>query len=136
MTCPQCSTDFCWLCGQRISGGVYPVHYAPWNLAGCPNLQMAENWRAEGESNCVSTSKQCAVRVGYVFVAPVLGSLALAFFFLLLGLAVAWFFAAGVLVGLVSLPLYLLKRDWFNGILIVPLLPGVVLSMILNDDDD
>lgn len=42
MTCSRCQTDFCWLCGRGLGhqASATPVHYAWWNVFGCPGLQM------------------------------------------------------------------------------------------------
>eukprot|EP00051_Salpingoeca_urceolata_P031899 m.495770 g.495770 ORF g.495770 m.495770 type:complete len:669 (-) comp45611_c0_seq1:28-2034(-) len=42
MTCTQCNANWCWLCGKQILGGGYPMHFATWNVFGCPGRQFAE----------------------------------------------------------------------------------------------
>ena len=58
MTCPNpaCRCDFCWLCGRKIEGGMFPTHYAAWNVLGCPAMQMGENVRREGTTNTQQVS--------------------------------------------------------------------------------
>ena len=39
MTCSVCNTDFCWICGRKITN--VELHYSPFNLAGCPGMQVS-----------------------------------------------------------------------------------------------
>lgn len=43
MKCPKCKTNFCWLCGKQCDSSTLPVHYAWWNLRGCPGRQFSES---------------------------------------------------------------------------------------------
>jgi hypothetical protein len=44
MTCYRCGIDWCWLCGRRMGEN----HFEPWNIFGCPGVQMMEGWNGEG----------------------------------------------------------------------------------------
>lgn len=92
MTCPTCKTDFCWLCGRRISGGTYPTHYAWWNIFGCPGTQMSEDLRS-GMGNYSSAGMMCGWRLLYFIMLVVGGSCALA----IVATAVGVWFAFGCL---------------------------------------
>ncbi|OQR96619.1 RING-finger-containing E3 ubiquitin ligase, partial [Thraustotheca clavata] len=51
MKCIQCGCHFCWLCGKKVDGGVFPEHFQWWNLRGCAGAQMSET-ASEGPSTC------------------------------------------------------------------------------------
>lgn len=52
MTCASCGTDFCWLCGRKLTDVAW--HYNPANVLGCGGLQMDANFRAEAASNALT----------------------------------------------------------------------------------
>ena len=66
MTCgnEECRADFCWLCGRDITNSV-DVHYAPFNMLGCPGLQMEDNLRGN-TSSCGCTSLLWLLRIALV----------------------------------------------------------------------
>ena len=105
MTCPTCNTNFCWLCGRKIGGGTYPSHFAPWNVMGCPNMQMDSDAR-EGLTNTQASTRSCVWRVVYIPMALfvfAIGSFAFSSF---LGLSIAWMIVIGVICWCFFLPLY------------------------------
>ncbi|TMW63530.1 hypothetical protein Poli38472_002471 [Pythium oligandrum] len=42
MKCVVCSTNFCWICGDKVENATAPSHYAWWNVTGCAGQQMME----------------------------------------------------------------------------------------------
>ena len=116
MTCPNpaCGTNFCWLCGRTIGGGTMPNHYAPWNLAGCPNMQMGETIRAEGVSNRAQEFRMCIYRILYVPAAIIIISLVLSIVLSVLSLALGWFFAFGA-IAVIFVPCLTLGKRATNG---------------------
>lgn len=63
MKCPNCQANFCWLCGRDLGRrvGTFPVHYAQWNLCGCPGLQMRDNL-LEGQTRRQASQCMCVYR--------------------------------------------------------------------------
>ena len=50
MTCTQCASEFCWLCGERYLGG---IHFSELNiLTGCPGMQHAGGMAGERRTVC------------------------------------------------------------------------------------
>jgi hypothetical protein len=92
MTCPNpgCGVSFCWLCGRKIGGGAYPNHYAPWNLAGCPAMQMGDDARAATTSNRGQEARMCCYRLCYPPLALGAASLVLALVLAYLAVTIGW----------------------------------------------
>jgi len=77
--CGLCSaTSFCWLCGKKIGDGLVPMHYMPYNLFGCPNLQMA----ADTQSTVQRIARMVRAVVIMLVILPVAAVLSLLSFVL------------------------------------------------------
>lgn len=79
MTCPDCRTDFCWLCGFNIKNRV-TEHYQEWrqccyikcldrsvtfpNVCGCPGMQVRESRSINRSRRCASWYA-CCWRLGH-----------------------------------------------------------------------
>jgi hypothetical protein len=68
MTCGKCYSEWCWICGSRMTG----AHFAKWNLFGCPGSQFSN------QGKCLSI----LLKVGLILFTPII------IFFWILGVTV------------------------------------------------
>ncbi|CAM9767455.1 unnamed protein product, partial [Laminaria digitata] len=48
MVCLHCNSSFCWICGEEVDRGTFPLHFQWWNVRGCPNQQLQEDTQQAG----------------------------------------------------------------------------------------
>ena len=105
MTCQACGAEWCWLCRRIFGPGGEELHYAPFNVLGCPGQQMNENLGHAPRR--VRQTRACVIRVFMVLLGL---PLILAVFGLLLATGLT---AVALLVpiNLVATPCYLCGSD-------------------------
>ncbi|CAM9230041.1 unnamed protein product [Discosporangium mesarthrocarpum] len=69
MTCYHCGTSFCWICGQQVDSGTFPVHFQWWNVAGCPNQQLQDS--VETPSSCARAFMRLVSAIQLIIIGPV-----------------------------------------------------------------
>jgi len=97
------------LCGRKIAGGSNPDHFAPWNVFGCPSMQMQEDLRLAGRSNQAQEAIQCVYRISYACFVPLVAVLLLSICIAYAAFTVVWFIVIGAIIFALVLPFFVVS---------------------------
>eukprot|EP00004_Rigifila_ramosa_P014555 TRINITY_DN3319_c0_g1_i1.p2 TRINITY_DN3319_c0_g1~~TRINITY_DN3319_c0_g1_i1.p2 ORF type:complete len:186 (+),score=29.02 TRINITY_DN3319_c0_g1_i1:725-1282(+) len=122
MTCSRCHASFCWLCGRSVASDTFPTHYAWWNICGCPNAQMQDEWNG-------GFFVMMLYRLLYLVGGCLLISLGISIFCIILALLLAYY------VPLAPLWIILWMLDYREPVTAPLECCGGIMFVLVGDDD-